>query len=62
MKNFPVQVMTHTLYEGDAEPKVSYDISLAGTTVENISPEDAKTLMKMLQNLLQVDKKEVSHE
>ena len=61
MKNFPVQVMTHTLYEGDAEPKVSYDISLAGTTVENISPEDAKTLANMLQNLVD-NKKEVSHE
>ena len=62
MKNFPVQVMTHSLYEGNAEPKVSYDISLAGTTVENISPEDATMLMNMLQNLLQVDRKEVSHE
>ena len=61
MKNFPVQVMTHTLYEGDAEPKVSYDISLAGTTVENVSPEDAKTLANMLQNLVD-NKKEVSHE
>ena len=62
MKNFPVQVMTHTLYEGKAEPKVSYDISLAGTTVENISPEDAKTLLNMLQSLIQVDRKEATHE
>ncbi len=61
MKNFPVQVMAHTLYEGSNEPKVSYDISLAGTTVENVSPEDAKTLANMLQNLVD-NKKEVSHE
>ena len=61
MMKFPVQVMAHTLYEGKAEPKISYDISLAGTTVENVSPEDAETLMNMLQNLVQV-KKEVNHE
>ena len=59
---FPVQVMAHSLYEGNAEPKVSYDISLAGTIVESVSPEDAKTLMRLLQNLLQSDRKEASHE
>lgn len=59
---FPVQVMAHTLYEGNAEPKVSYDISLAGTTVENVSPEDAKKLLNMLQNLIQVEEKEAKHE
>ena len=59
---FPVQVMAHTLYEGNAEPKVSYDISLAGTTVENVSPEDARKLLNMLQNLIQVEKKEANHE
>ena len=59
---FPVQVMAHTLYEGNAEPKVSYDISLAGTTVENVSPEDARKLLNMLQNLIQVERKEASHE
>ena len=61
MKNFPVQVLAHTLYEGGNEPKVSYDISLAGTTVENVSPEEAETLVKMLQRLIET-KKEVSHE
>ena len=59
---FPVQVMAHSLYEGNAEPKVSYDISLAGTTVENVSPEDARKLLNMLQNLIQVERKEVNHE
>ena len=59
---FPVQVMAHSLYEGNAEPKVSYDISLAGTTVENVSPEDAKKLLNMLQNLIQVERKEDNHE
>ena len=59
---FPIQVMAHTLYEGNAEPKVSYDISLAGTTVENVSPEDAKKLLNMLQNLIQVERKEDNHE
>ena len=59
---FPVQVMAHSLYEGNAEPKVSYDISLAGTTVENVSPEDAKKLLNMLQNLIQVEGKEANHE
>lgn len=59
---FPVQVMAHTLYEGNAEPKVSYDISLAGTTVENVSPEDARKLLNMLQNLIQVEGKEANHE
>ena len=59
---FPVQVMAHSLYEGNAEPKVSYDISLAGTTVENVSPEDARKLLNMLQNLIQVDRKEANHE
>lgn len=59
---FPVQVMAHALYEGNAEPKVSYDISLAGTTVENVSPEDAKKLLNMLQNLIQVEGKEANHE
>ena len=59
---FPVQVMAHTLYDGNAEPKVSYDISLAGTTVENVSPEDAKKLLNMLQNLIQVEGKEANHE
>ena len=59
---FPVQVMAHTLYEGNAEPKVSYDISLAGTTVENVSPEDAKKLLNMLQNLIQVEREEANHE
>ena len=59
---FPVQVMAHTLYEGNAEPKVSYDISLTGTTVENVSPEDARMLLNMLQNLIQVERKEANHE
>lgn len=59
---FPVQVMAHALYEGKAEPKVSYDISLAGTTVENVSPEDARMLLNMLQNLIQVERKEANHE
>ena len=59
---FPVQVMAHSLYEGNAEPKDSYDISLAGTTVENVSPEDAKKLLNMLQNLIQVERKEANHE
>ena len=59
---FPIQVMAHTLYEGNAEPKVSYDISLAGTTVENVSPEDARKLLNMLQNLIQVERKETNHE
>ena len=59
---FPVQVMAHTLYEGNAEPKVSYDISLAGTTVETVSPEDARMLLNMLQNLIQVEGKEANHE
>ena len=59
---FPVQVMAHTLYEGIAEPKVSYDISLAGTTVENVSPEDARKFLNMLQNLIQVEGKEANHE
>lgn len=59
---FPIQVMAHTLYEGNAEPKVSYDISLAGTTVENVSPEDARKLLNMLQNLIQVERKEANHE
>jgi hypothetical protein len=59
---FPVQVMAHSLYEGNAEPKVSYDISLAGTTVEGVSQDEAKTLMRLLQNLLQSDRKEASHE
>ena len=59
---FPVQVMAHTLYEGNAEPKVSYDISLAGTTVENVSPEDARKLLNMLQNLIQVEREEANHE
>ncbi len=59
---FPVQVMAHSLYEGNAEPKVSYDISLAGTTVENVSPEDARKLLNMLQNLIQVERKEANHE
>lgn len=59
---FPVQVMAHSLYEGNAEPKVSYDISLAGTTVENVSLEDARKLLNMLQNLIQVERKEANHE
>ena len=59
---FPIQVMAHTLYEGNAEPKVSYDISLAGTTVEGVSQDEAKTLMRLLQNLLQSDRKEANHE
>lgn len=59
---FPVQVMAHALYEGNAEPKVSYDISLAGTTVEGVSQDEAKTLMRLLQNLLQSDRKEANHE
>ena len=59
---FPVQVMAHSLYEGNAEPKVSYDISLAGTTVEGVSQDEAKILMRLLQNLLQSDRKEASHE
>ena len=59
---FPVQVMAHALYEGNAEPKVSYDISLAGTTVENVSPEDARKLLNMLQNLIQAERKEANHE
>ena len=59
---FPVQVMAHSLYEGNADPKVSYDISLAGTTVENVSPEDAIKLLNMLQNLIQVERKEANHE
>lgn len=62
MMKFPVQILKHILYEGGKEEKVSFDISIAGTTVENVSPEDAKTLMNMLQNLVQVEKKEVNHE
>ena len=59
---FPVQVMAHTRYEGDKETHVSFDISVAGTTIECVSPEDARTLLKMLQKLVQVEKKEVSNE
>ena len=59
---FPVQVMAHTQYEGDKETHVSFDISVAGTTIEGVSKDDAKALLKMLQTLVQVEKKEVSHE
>ena len=58
----PVQVMAHTQYEGDKETHVSFDISVAGTTIEGVSKDDAKALLKMLQKLVQVEKKEVSHE
>lgn len=61
MKRFPVQIMTHSLYEGNGEPKVSYDISLAGTTVDNVSPEDARILADML-NMLLKERKEADHE
>lgn len=61
MMKFPVQIMKHVLYEGGKEEKVSFDISLAGTTVENVSLDDAKQLTDMLQNLIQAGK-EVSHE
>ena len=59
---FPVQVMAHTQYEGDKETHISFDISVAGTTIEGVSKDDAKALLKMLQKLVQVEKKEVSHE
>ena len=59
---FPVQVMAHTQYEGDKETHVSFDISVAGTTIEGVSKDDAKALLKMLQKLVQVEKKEVRHE
>lgn len=59
---FPVQVMAHTRYEGDKETHVSFDISVAGTTIEGVLAEDAKSLLKMLQKLIQVEKKEVNHE
>lgn len=59
---FPVQVMAHTQYEGDKETHVSFDISVAGTTIEGVSKDDAKALLKMLQKLVQVEKKEVSYE
>lgn len=59
---FSVQVMAHTRYEGDKETHVSFDISVAGTTIEGVSTEDARTLLKMLQKLVQVERKEVGHE
>ena len=59
---FPVQVMAHTQYEGDKETHVSFDISVAGTTIEGVSKDDVKALLNMLQKLVQVEKKEVSHE
>lgn len=61
MMKFPVQIMKHVLYDGSKESKVSFDISLAGTTVENVSLDDARVLSDMLRNLIQ-DKKEVSNE
>lgn len=61
MTKFPVQIMKRALYEAGKETKVSFEISLAGTTVENISLDDAKVLSDMLQNLIQVEK-EVTHE
>ena len=61
MMKFPVQIMKHALYEAGKETKVSFEISLAGTTIENVSLDDAKLLANMLQNLIQVGK-EASHE
>lgn len=61
MMKFPVQIMKHVLYEGGKEEKVSFDISIAGTTVEGVSLDDARELTVMLQNLVEV-KKEVNHE
>ena len=54
MMKFPVQIMKHVLYEGGKEEKVSFDISIAGTTVEGVSLDDARELTVMLQNLVQV--------
>ena len=42
--------------------RLSFDISVAGTTVEGVSADDARTLLKVLQKLVQVKKKEVSNE
>lgn len=61
MTKFPVQIMKHALYEAGKDTRVSFEISLAGTTVENVSLDDAKLLADMLQNLIQ-EEKEVSHE
>ena len=62
MMKFPVQILKHVLYENGKEAKVSFDISIAGTTVESVSLDEAEQLTNMLQNLVQVEKKEVSHE
>ena len=61
MMKFPVQILKHVLYEGGKEEKVSFDITIAGTTIDNVSLDDARELTNMLQNLVQV-KKEVNHE
>ena len=61
MMKFPVQILKHVLYEGGKEEKVSFDITIAGTTIDNVSLDDARELANMLQNLVQV-KKEVNHE
>lgn len=61
MMKFPVQIMKHVLYEGGKDEKISFDITIAGTTIDNVSLDDARELTNMLQNLVQV-KKEVSHE
>ena len=61
MMKFPVQILKHVLYEGGKEEKVSFDITIAGTTIDNVSLDDARELANMLQNLAQV-KKEVNHE
>lgn len=58
---FPVQIMKHERFDGENKVDVSFDISLAGTTIEGVSQEDARTLVKVLQVLIET-KKEVSHE
>ena len=61
MMKFPVQILKHVLYENGKEAKVSFDISIAGTTVESVTLAEAEQLTNMLQNLVQV-KREVNHE
>ena len=58
---FPVQIMKHERFDGENKVDVSFDISLAGTTIEGVSQEDARTLVKVLQVLIET-KKEVNHE
>lgn len=58
---FPVQVQQHVRYEGEQKTSVSFDISMAGTTIEGVSQEDVMVLVKVLQVLIET-KKEVNHE